>query len=195
MGGLVLEELIVGSFMFWLLIGLGVTSLLASAWWESEVIAVLTVVTTLFALAFGFQIDFGAILPHTWYGWTGLAVAFLPLGVMWSMYKFKVEYKKLLLEMWENRFRLSSERDAESQMSAADLNYKRSKYFDDNAPKARLMKGKICFWIIIWPISAFVYVFSDLIKDLVDEIYEYFAGFYERIAMHVKEQVKRQLNG
>jgi len=42
-------------------------------------------------------------------------------------------------------------------------------------------KDRIVSWIILWPMSAFLFVFSDLLTDLFGRLYNMIGSVYESL--------------
>jgi len=100
---------------------------------------------------------------------TTWAIVWLAIGTVWSFWK------------WD-RFCAKARARYDDLVGCGEIRANDYQALQKAKPRALQSKRKFLTWIILWPQSAFWYVFSDLIHDLVDIILRQLAGVYDRIA-------------
>jgi len=106
----------------------------------------------------------------------GFIIVYCAIGLLWSLFK------------WSKRIRSKSMQDALSKAKAKflkdpdnkDEEFYGSYEFPLNAYPSRNI-DRITSWMALWPLSAFLFVFDDLLARLFTNIYEAFSGMFERI--------------
>lgn len=174
------EYLLVGGFIFWLYLAVVIVLLCVSVVKECAFCGALLIVFALGVLTKVFGADVPAYLPHDLLGWAMLVGAYLPIGVLWSLFKFYVTYKERIRELGAGK----------STFKPGVVDPTWNDYVDREAPKASEMKAAIISWIAYWPISILIYVLADLLSDLLQSIYEYFSGVYERMGARIRDSIK-----
>lgn len=58
--------------------------------------------------------------------------------------------------------------------------FRESSYFPHEAAPSQ-NKDRIIHWIALWPFSMLAYLFSDVVRAMLDKLYALFANAYERI--------------
>ena len=136
---------------------------------------------------------FTAYLPVTWYGWAGLVVGWILIGILWSLFKFNMRYQDDLSRFIRN-YESHIDREIEDKIpeaSPAEKKQFRLDYIVEYGPKANDYANRIPAWIALWPFSATSYIFTDLLHDFFYNIYLYFSEVYERIARRVFERLTK----
>lgn len=102
------------------------------------------------------------IIEHP-FGTISLIVAYLAIGIVWSIFRLDRLAKK-----WRRAWDESSEA------------YDRRRLFNER-PSVKNNKEKIVTWMAFWPLSALWWALADLVVDLMNTIYEMMSATFTKV--------------
>lgn len=201
------DWLVAGGVLFWLILALFGVLFLASAAADSGRFAGLVTVALFIVLYFGAGIDIpGWLSSHPWTTTAGV-LAYLPLGVGWSYFRWQIHVEdclRALLSRREEWFksRLRSKGYGVSHYSEIVAQYREhglpddarqdwENYVDEAGPKAIQNKDRICFWIGYWPVSVLWFVIDDLVIRGLNRVYTALSAYYEKSAQRRRDKYKQ----
>ena len=201
------ELFVVGSIWFWALIVVEAVWLFGlvkyEKGWASGSSLLLT--AALLCLFGNFNV-FSWITYHPWNS-VFYAAGYLVLGVVWSLVKWRLlcgdvrdKYLEVRQEFFDEHHigeTVIPKNLAERWLSClrcvtwADyFEYHRHRISDiesikDIIPNPQSHKRTILFWMAYWPLSMFWFFLHDMLERLFQELYNFFAGLFRRIANSV----------
>jgi len=104
-------------------------------------------------------------------------VLYALIGAAWSTFKWRGHMKSDSVQSQITSSRKHYDKD---HPEGGREGFIESSYFPESAT-AGSHKHRLTSWIALWPFSAFLYVFEDLILNFFTKIYEALAGIYRRI--------------
>tara|TARA_R110002072_G_scaffold26966_17_gene88469 strand:+ start:1629 stop:2162 length:534 start_codon:yes stop_codon:yes gene_type:complete len=170
-----IELLLAFTLWPWVLTLALVGGLMISAATETTFVAFIALI--IYAAVARFVFD---VTPFTWIienpGGTLIAAAlYVCVGIAWSLFKWRDHLVNP--EMQRKLTRGHQEHLAKGGRSE---DFRESQYFPSEA-EASSHKTRIINWIALWPFSAFMFVFYDLLSRFFSRIYEALAGTYDRL--------------
>jgi hypothetical protein len=150
-----------------------------------------TVSLGIFALITHFlaHVDLISFVRDHWVGVVTYVLSYLVLGVVWSFAKwfFLVRDRRIAYQDFREKY------FSQLKLDAGNLSHKERQDFDKACnskfgyltsirPKASEYQGKIVAWIAYWPMSVVAFIFGDMLTRLFKEIYNLFAGLFQRIS-------------
>lgn len=173
------EYLVIGGIVFWAYIALCAVLFIAMVATDCDVWGMVVIAAALIVARKLFQLDYPEFLPNTIAGWLVVAACYLPIGVGWSFFKFYVSFKARMK-------RLKDQFTPDSRYPTWNAYLESSSYL----PSASDMKEEIVSWIACWPVSVLSYILADLLTDLLNKIYDWFSGVYDRMATRIRDSFK-----
>lgn len=173
---------------------------------EHETAATISIFIFAMLVHFFTNINVIVFLKTHWHVGLELSVIYAAIGVGWSLAKWyfyvrdkKTQYialvEKLKKDEIENQRRHEEQEQFLKQRSlergqkytpseAHKLDFPREieNRLGEIPPLARRHKGEIVSWISYWPISVVWTLLDDFMKKLFNEIYNLFAGVFQRIS-------------
>jgi len=153
-----------GLFFWGIVLALFILAIICSEQ-ETPEIAALVWVLFLGGCWYYGKLDFHYLLSHA-YVIIIYAVLYVVAGIIWSFFKW---------DRFCAKERVRFEEDKKKYRTVDIL-------IENYLPLALNNKHKFFTWIILWWASAFWYIFSDLIQDVVDFVVRKFARIYDMIA-------------
>lgn len=146
-------------FLFWDWVALGIASIVfgGSVYYNSSLGFIIALAALVFVLIGIPEVEIGTLIT--------LAVTYIPMGVIWSLFKYRSEAKKVALSL--------SRHTTVTESKVAD------------ALSSRLNKDIIGYWIIAWPLSIIGYVIFDFVTDLVSSLIEKLGSLHRVIIRSV----------
>lgn len=120
---------------------------------------------------------------------------YLVVGAIWSAYKwitYILNWKKVYKKTKEYFFNLPENNNiAEDEVSE---NWKEERqitlsngimYDLRSIPSALNFKSKIIKWIVYWPFSMFLYLIIDLVRDVLEHLFNLIKSIYKKITLNI----------
>lgn len=106
-----------------------------------------------------------------------VCIVYVAIGVLWSWYRWQkiMRSKSVQVALADAR-----ERFLKDAPEGSKAEFKASRYFP-NEGDASYNSGRITNWIALWPFSAFLHFFDDLLVNFFRSVYRMISGTYERI--------------
>lgn len=174
-----MEFLVVGGIVFWAYVALCSVLFVVTVATDSDVWGMVVIAAGLLVARELFSLDYPGTLPNTVGGWLIVAACYLPIGLLWSFFKFYVTYRAQMKRL-------------KAGFAPGPAYQTWNEYLEKfpYVPRASEMKADIISWIACWPVSVMAYVLADLLSDLLNKIYDWFSGVYERMATRIRDSFK-----
>jgi len=183
---------LIGTFWFWILIGLTIATVWAIlAADETGIMASIVAVLVLIGLWIFTDFSIVNVFHHPWHYLMYVGV-YIVLGFGWSLWKLidyakkeKTKYQAALpgwknkYQMWVNKKVLDDAKNANNVMSFEKWMIDANGYY--YPPKASTLADKIYVWTVYWPISIVTTFLGEYIFRFFKWVYTYLAGFYQRV--------------
>ena len=170
-----IELLFLFAFWPWALVLAFVIICAAGAWAESTIIGLASLVV--FSGIAWFFYEAGPVALVIEQPWNLFAIVgvYGAVGALWSLFKWR---NWMVRDIVQDA--LKTAKDNYLKEGDTFISFINSNYFPDIS-RASMSKDRIVSWISLWPFSAFLYVFDDLILRFFTRIYDLFSGIYDRI--------------
>lgn len=201
------ELFVVGTFWFWALVVAEVLLLFVFVNYENGIGATISLIA------------FGALLQ--WFGGVdilgymvshpiavlAMVAAYLLAGVTWSVIRWWLYCRDRVSKYngLKQEFLVENGEPAGTKVVPAHLRSLWAEWLKDHrdsngkslgdTPRVRDNKNRILGWMTFWVISVIWFLINDFVKGIFKEIYQYVAGFLQRIADNMFAHVRDDLQG